>query len=456
VIHDFIIVGSGVSGGRLALELTRMGASCLLLEAGSEYGKTSFPSNERDGAVRLFWGGGMELTSDGRLLLLRGKVLGGGSVVNQALMDRFDDLAWRDWRDRTRIRFFNESDMTPHYEAVERSVASTSIAPPDASENARVFARGMSLNGLSWSGVKRAQTDCAGSDCIACLNGCRLESKQSTLITAIRDARRLGLKVHTGFTVDHLVDVSTAVWVRGWSQGQQVTHTARRVVLAAALGNTPILLKSGFQKSLPALGHGFSCHPQFMSFGYFREPVDPHKGAFQGAKSADAKLRRDGIKLESVCCPPIATALIMPGDGQEHLRAMTSYRHYASVEVAIRDEPSGVVKINNRGSAVVCKQLSHLDLARRDAGIRVMNQVLTAAGAERVLTSVQPFALHLMGGCSIGTDPATSVVDPEFRVHGHRNITIADSSIFPSAPGINPWLSIAALTHRAAGELARC
>jgi choline dehydrogenase-like flavoprotein len=58
------------------------------------------------------------------------------------------------------------------------------------------------------------------------------------------------------------------------------------------------------------------------------------------------------------------------------------------------------------------------------------------------------FGLHLMGGCAIGTDGAKSVVDPEFRIHDHPNLYIADGGVFPNAPGINPALTIMALTHR--------
>ncbi len=458
LIYDFIIVGSGVSGGRVAFELTKSGARCLLLEAGREFDRTSFPDNERDGAAKLFWGGGLELSSDGRLLLLRAKVLGGGSVVNQALMDRFDEDTWSDWRDRTGIAFFDSGAMAPHYDAVESSVLSRCLTPRHAGRNARLFVDGMEANGLQWSALKRAQGECRtdrGSDCIVCLNGCPRDSKQSTPITTLRVARSQGLQVQTGFHVEKVVHESQSVTLCGRQHGHEVEHRARRVVLAAALGNTAILLRSGLARALPALGKGFSCHPQFMAFGFFREPVDAHKGVFQGAKSADPALRKMGVKLESVCCPPIAAALVMPGRGVEHLAAMKRYRYMASLEVAVRDEAAGTVRIDKRGLPVVDKTLTDIDCTRRDAGLNVVRNVLEAAGSGQVIVSRQPFGLHLMGGCRMGTDSETSVVDPEFRVHGRRNISIADSSIFPSAPGINPWLSIGALSHRAAQIMVR-
>ena len=52
----------------------------------------------------------------------------------------------------------------------------------------------------------------------------------------------------------------------------------------------------------------------------------------------------------------------------------------------------------------------------------------------------------------LGTDPKRSVVSPEFRLHGYKNIYAADSSVFPNAPGINPSLTIMALSLKAAEQ----
>ena len=70
---------------------------------------------------------------------------------------------------------------------------------------------------------------------------------------------------------------------------------------------------------LPALGRGFTCHPQFFVYGLFDEPVDAHKGAFRAVRSDDAGFRRQGIKFESHFTPPIATAMLLPGFGRPHL-----------------------------------------------------------------------------------------------------------------------------------------
>ena len=61
--------------------------------------------------------------------------------------------------------------------------------------------------------------------------------------------------------------------------------------------------------------------------------------------------------------------------------------------------------------------------------------------------------LHLMGGCGLGVDASRSVVTPDFHLHGFDNIHVADSSVFPNAPGINPSFTIMAIACRAAAKI---
>jgi choline dehydrogenase-like flavoprotein len=59
-------------------------------------------------------------------------------------------------------------------------------------------------------------------------------------------------------------------------------------------------------------------------------------------------------------------------------------------------------------------------------------------------------AAHLMGGCGMGRDRSDSVTDAWGRVHGLPWLRVADSSLFPDALQINPYLTVMALADRAA------
>ena len=61
---------------------------------------------------------------------------------------------------------------------------------------------------------------------------------------------------------------------------------------------------------------------------------------------------------------------------------------------------------------------------------------------------------HHIGGCRMGADPATSVVDPNLRVHGSANLHVLSSAVFVTGGAAHPTLAIVALAHRLADHLA--
>ena len=63
------------------------------------------------------------------------------------------------------------------------------------------------------------------------------------------------------------------------------------------------------------------------------------------------------------------------------------------------------------------------------------------------------FSAHAMGGCVMGNDPETSVVDPTLRHHAVRNLFVIDGSIFPTSVGVNPTITIAAAAHMRSKEV---
>jgi choline dehydrogenase-like flavoprotein len=60
---------------------------------------------------------------------------------------------------------------------------------------------------------------------------------------------------------------------------------------------------------------------------------------------------------------------------------------------------------------------------------------------------------HGVGTVRMGTDPATSVLDPDGRFRGIENLPLTDASVFPTSAAVNPSLTIAATALRTAGRL---
>ena len=62
-------------------------------------------------------------------------------------------------------------------------------------------------------------------------------------------------------------------------------------------------------------------------------------------------------------------------------------------------------------------------------------------------------ASHHLGTTRMGSDPRTSVVDAELRVHGTQNLYCSGASVFPTCGCANPTFTIVALSIRLAGHL---
>ncbi len=105
-----------------------------------------------------------------------------------------------------------------------------------------------------------------------------------------------------------------------------------------------------------------------------------------------------------------------------------------------------------------CRELDRRSLLELHA---VLAEELERAGVGRLetpLAEADPWpidqdASHHMGTTRMGTDPATSVVDPSCRVHGVDNLYMAGASVFPTSGCANPTFTIVALSIRLARHL---
>jgi hypothetical protein len=76
-------------------------------------------------------------------------------------------------------------------------------------------------------------------------------------------------------------------------------------------------------------------------------------------------------------------------------------------------------------------------------------------------TPIALFSAHQMGTARMGASPAdpstgsgqAGAIDAEGRVYGVEGLVVTDASAFPTASGVNPMLTIMALSHRATRAL---
>ncbi len=98
---------------------------------------------------------------------------------------------------------------------------------------------------------------------------------------------------------------------------------------------------------------------------------------------------------------------------------------------------------------------------------KILQRVLEEMGAEYVIHTSSPGvsyhgigatpvpeSRHVIGTARMGDNPDTSVCDRWGRVHEWDNVVVADSSVFVTASGYGPTLTLVALAARAAHHLA--
>jgi choline dehydrogenase-like flavoprotein len=287
----------------------------------------------------------------------------------------------------------------------------------------------------------------------------------------LADAMDDGAIVLSSTEVQHIdTKGSRAVAVRARTErGAAVRVRADRAVIvgASAVQTPALLLRSGLTQG--PVGHGFSCHPGVSLAGRFREPVRMWEGATQGHEVTG--LRHEGLKFEVLGFGLAILATRLDGVGRELAREIADLAHWLDWGAAVRAEARGRVRVV-AGRPVVTFTPTNEDVRRFRRGLRVLGDLMLAAGAEELSLGVkgwpqrirEPRELerferegptgagafkaaitHMFGTARMGADARTSVVRPDFRHHHVDRLYVADSSVFPSNIGVNPQIPIMVL-----------
>lgn len=64
-----------------------------------------------------------------------------------------------------------------------------------------------------------------------------------------------------------------------------------------------------------------------------------------------------------------------------------------------------------------------------------------------------PTTAHILGGCTMGASSSDGVIDDKHRVHGYPGLYVCDGSAISANLGVNPSLTICALTERAMSHI---
>jgi choline dehydrogenase-like flavoprotein len=264
--------------------------------------------------------------------------------------------------------------------------------------------------------------------------------------------------------------------------GERHRQTARRFVVACGGVETPRLLllsrseqyPDGLANASGLVGNYFMDHVAARVGGRLGRPTGQNRVGFNTTESHqfydDRGPDRGAFKLEflNYAGPsPLSSALDSDVWGDELLAELEA-GHGDFLEVAglaeqlprkenrVTLDPS---RTDDHGNPVPSIHWTVDDHTRRtiERANEIQRSVLEALDAD-VEWTVGPDttgpAFHHMGTTRMGEDPAESVVDPRTRTHDLDNLWIASSSVFVTGGALNPTLTIAALSLKAADHVA--
>jgi choline dehydrogenase-like flavoprotein len=82
------------------------------------------------------------------------------------------------------------------------------------------------------------------------------------------------------------------------------------------------------------------------------------------------------------------------------------------------------------------------------SGLRSDQHTLARSDAPEIWSKTVASAAHHLGTARMAVTPSKGVVDRNLRVFGARNVYVCDASVFTTAGGVNPSLTITALALR--------
>ncbi|TGK23759.1 alpha/beta fold hydrolase [Leptospira stimsonii] len=359
----------------------------------------------------------------------------------------------------------------------------------------------------------------ACTHCGDCVTGCNVSSKNTTLMNYLPDAANFGAQIFTEVKVNYL-EKKDGYWLvhfiplgvdREKFSKDELFIRANTIVLAAGtLGSTEILLRSK-EKGLSLsdqVGVRFSGNGDMLGFSYNgtakingigfgskkqngNGPVGPCITGVIDTRTSASKLE-DGMIIEEGSIPgairgqlPAVFALGSKLTGVktkkgivtwifEKIRVFLSFilgpfhgaiRNTQTHLVMAHDGNDGKMFLKddrlriswpNVGKKPIFEKISNIlkDSTIPLQGTYIKNPVWNK------LTDQDLISVHPLGGCPMGEDAGSSVVNENCQVFSgkngtatHNGLYVMDGSVIPRSLGVNPLLTICAISERACEKL---
>src|SRR5215210_6881080 len=505
---DVYVIGSGAAGAVLATKLAQAGKSVAILEKGGYYDGESMNQREADMLPLLWQNAAANFTSNLRLAIAQGSCLGGSTVINDAVCFAIPDLVINQWQKGMGVSI-SKQEWQEAINEVSKKINVNEVTEEELNVNARKLREACEKFQLHGKPVlhRKNSRNCGPSftnpdlkscvKCGFCHLGCHYDTKQSMLVTYIHEALN-DSNVDYAAYCNCRVDRITYDQESGRVTGVDGTFTDFRgnelfrirvnakvvIVSGGAIASSNLLQKSniGGQK----VGKGLALHPAPFVMGVFdKEEIRANRGIPMSYTCHEFGVtngvKNGGFLIESIFLPVFQMALAIPSFGIDHAKMMERFNNYTMAGIMIRDEPVGIVTISYNGNPKVVYNLAPKTIDDMARGMAILAKMWFRIGAKSVVTSHRDMpelrtkadiqmrkdavrnnpdglmigSAHPQGGNKKGSNKEECVVNSDCKVYGFENLYVCDASVFPTALGVNPQLTVMALATITANKIVK-
>lgn len=512
--YEYIIIGSGFGGAFAAYNLAKAGRDVLVVERGvwvarddscwdevklhledpMYRGCTPFYINQKKGKVEESWPddtvGGMSTFYGAAAFRMREDDFLGAPGGDFEV--RNGETAWP----------VSYRDMEPFYDEAERLQMVAGMRGEDVTEPKRKSDFPQKAPVLTapskriWDAAEKLGLHPAhiplainfkgtrdGNACVMCHTCdhylCKVEAKNDLSVAVLPEAMRYGAAVLANCRVVRINVVkgkAVSVDIVDQENGEKREIKAKNIICAAGALATPhLLVTSGIEHECPRgdiIGRHLMRHINGVVSGIMPVRANPEE-VFHKLVSISDYYHGDPEKKKSPAGGwGIIQEIHTPGTGVMKANVPAGLKNVAAFAsqfllnlLCIAED---VPQYSNRvypdisrsdrfgmPALRVYHRYAARDYAARKALYRVARRILVKAGALPVYTfPIETFS-HAIGTCRFGTSPDTSVLDPECRVWGVKNLYVTDASFMPSGGSVNPSLTIGANALRVSSLLAK-
>jgi len=512
---DFIIVGSGFGGSVSALRLSEKGYRVLVIEKGKRWSPADFPKSNWNfrqylwiPLLRCF--GFQRLSFFREVFILSGVGVGGGSLVyaNTHMMPKekfYTHPIWVHFKDWHTV-------LAPFFEKAKAMLGSTRYEKEGPEDRvlkavAADMGREATYGRVDYVGVYLGDKDkpvdpyfnglgplrkgCI--ECAGCMVGCRYDAKNTLDKNYLWLAEKeFGATVlaETEVTKIRFENNRYVVETRSstaWRKRKGQTFVSHGLVVSGGvLGTLNLLLRQKFvYKTLPALsdvlGENVLTNSEMLSGVVAADRKLNHGLAISSVFDADEDTHIELCKFPSGSGALVKLAVMAAGSGTPPVRTAKMlgnmiirpfaflrslfHRNVAdrSVILLVMQSLPNAMKMMLKKSWTGVRLTFHNQSRQQvpsfiatgqEALLRYAKKVkgVPQNAATEVLFGLASTA-HILGGCPMGSSGETGVVNDRFEVFGYPQFYILDGTIVPCNLGVNPSLTITALSEYAMSHI---